>query len=136
MASENKPRFIGITDEITTCDCCGRSNLKSTVMISLDGESDPVHYGSDCAAKTLAGRGIKMTGRAIIAAAEKEQAKTAQIARWFAGLEQLEIMQATGAVRYIIGGVERGAVLSVLIEGTKNDLRRAGQFIYPNGNSL
>lgn len=41
--------FLGITDEITVCDCCGKSNLKSTVVFDVAG--DIVHYGSTCAAR-------------------------------------------------------------------------------------
>jgi len=45
-------RFVGVTDEVTTCECCGKRNLKRTVAISFDG-GDPVYYGTDCAARTL-----------------------------------------------------------------------------------
>lgn len=39
---------IGTDDSINTCDCCGKSNLKSTVIMqSSDGEI--LHYGSVCA---------------------------------------------------------------------------------------
>lgn len=41
--------FVGITDEVTVCDCCGKSNLKSTVVFDVAGEI--VHYGSTCAAR-------------------------------------------------------------------------------------
>ena len=44
-------RLMGTTDEITTCDCCGKSGLKLTVAIDIDGVI--VHYGRDCAAKTF-----------------------------------------------------------------------------------
>lgn len=45
-------RFLGVSDEVTTCECCGKKNLKRTVAISFDGGS-PVYYGTDCAARTL-----------------------------------------------------------------------------------
>jgi hypothetical protein len=44
--------ILGITDSITTCDCCGKSNLKRTVGIELNS-GEQVHYGVDCASKTL-----------------------------------------------------------------------------------
>lgn len=50
-------KFLGTTDDVTTCDCCGKANLKSTVALSID-DSDPVHYGSDCAAQAI-GRDVK-----------------------------------------------------------------------------
>lgn len=48
----------GTTGDITTCDCCGRADLKSTVIIvGLDAggaeTGDLRHYGSTCAAKAM-----------------------------------------------------------------------------------
>lgn len=48
-------KLVGITDEITVCDCCGRSNLKCTVELENEG-GDILHYGRDCAGKALYGR--------------------------------------------------------------------------------
>lgn len=48
--------FQGITDEVTVCDCCGKPNLKSTVVFDVAGEI--VHYGSTCAARNT---GRKLT---------------------------------------------------------------------------
>ncbi len=50
-------KFMGTTDDVTTCDCCGRADLKSTVAISID-EADPVFFGVVCAARAL-GRSAK-----------------------------------------------------------------------------
>ena len=48
-------RTGGFTDEITTCELCGKPELKGTVqMIALDadGNDDTDHYfGTSCAAK-------------------------------------------------------------------------------------
>jgi len=41
-------RALGINDAVTTCDCCGKHPLKSTVEIELD-DGTVVHYGSVCA---------------------------------------------------------------------------------------
>lgn len=48
-------KILGITDEITNCDCCGRSNLKCTVALESE-TGDIVHYGRDCAGKAIYGR--------------------------------------------------------------------------------
>lgn len=45
-------RVLGINDEVTTCECCGKSNLKCTVVLT-NGEGE-VHYGRDCAARAVA----------------------------------------------------------------------------------
>ncbi|WP_431935757.1 hypothetical protein [Micromonospora sp. RP3T] len=47
-------RVQGITDDCTTCECCGRVNLKRTVLLvelDIDGNDlDAVYYGTGCAA--------------------------------------------------------------------------------------
>lgn len=48
-------KVVGRTDEVTTCDCCGKQNLKFTVMISVDG-AEPGYYGCVCAVKVFHGR--------------------------------------------------------------------------------
>lgn len=47
----NTVRFLGTSDQITACDCCGRENLKSTVK--LDVGNGLTHFGVGCAAKAL-----------------------------------------------------------------------------------
>lgn len=43
-------RIEGTTDEVTSCDCCGRTRLKHTVAL-LDTDTDQVRYmGTTCAA--------------------------------------------------------------------------------------
>jgi len=43
-------RTLGTDDAVNTCDCCGKTNLKFTVVIELDG-GDLVHYGQVCAGR-------------------------------------------------------------------------------------
>ena len=57
--------FQGITDEVTVCDCCGKSGLKSTVVFDVAGEF--VHYGSTCAARN--------TGRKLTVWVSEKKAK-------------------------------------------------------------
>lgn len=49
--------LIGITDEVTTCDCCGKSDLKCTMLLQeydADGnQSGEVYFGRDCGARAL-----------------------------------------------------------------------------------
>lgn len=51
-------KILGTDDAVNTCDCCGKSNLKSTVIVEVDGEV--LHYGSVCAT-----RHTKLTGKEI-----------------------------------------------------------------------
>ena len=48
-------QILGISDEVTTCDCCGKTGLKRTVAMTDDG--DNVHFfGCTCAANALNNR--------------------------------------------------------------------------------
>jgi len=42
-------KILGINDEQTICDCCGKKNLKKTVIIEMDDKI--VRYGTSCASK-------------------------------------------------------------------------------------
>jgi hypothetical protein len=46
------PTIIGISDEVTDCECCGKNNLKRTVVLKFS-ESDVRYYGTTCAAKSF-----------------------------------------------------------------------------------
>jgi len=43
-------KALYIDDSITTCDCCGRTELKATVAMQLDC-GGILHYGRTCAAR-------------------------------------------------------------------------------------
>jgi hypothetical protein len=62
----------GITDAVTVCDCCGKTNLKRTVIIDNDGQI--LHYGTSCAASYL-----KVPGRFTAKTAERLVAKYEEI---------------------------------------------------------
>lgn len=46
-------KIIGHSDTFTTCDCCGRKNLKKTIV--LDNEGAILYYGTSCASIALYG---------------------------------------------------------------------------------
>lgn len=46
-------RVLGTTDTVTTCEICGRVDLKGTLVLTCNGEI--TYAGSDCGAQ-LAGR--------------------------------------------------------------------------------
>jgi hypothetical protein len=65
MTSSNY-RMIGSTDDVVECAKCGRVDLKMTVILELldaDGqpEGDPTYFGTTCAARALATRGVRVT---------------------------------------------------------------------------
>lgn len=74
-------KFLGTTDDVTTCDCCGRRGLKSTVVLnfSFKGSDAVVYYGIDCAARAL-GRSAKEIRKGT-RAADDTKAKAEAVAR-------------------------------------------------------
>lgn len=117
--------MLGITDEITDCGCCGKSGLKRTVAISLDGESAPVYFGSDCASRALAGRGYAVKPAKIVRTAERVAFARECVVRAHASLAQIEALVAAGHVRYPIGGKEIGALLSECLKSSQWNVERA-----------
>lgn len=114
-ADTARPKLMGISDEVSTCECCGRPNLKRTVMISLDGESDPVYFGSQCAHRALTGRGYSIKGSEIMKQAEALHSTQRLLSAARAQLARYQEMANAGYARYVIGGNPIGAELSRLI---------------------
>lgn len=75
---------IAITDDITTCDCCGRAGLKRTVVLRSDDGAIRYH-GTSCAARALFGWSDAGTNRRVrqqaIAAQAAEQQRQADASR-------------------------------------------------------
>ena len=42
-------RILGITDSVTSCDCCGKTGLVKTVVIEDSETGNMGHYGTTCA---------------------------------------------------------------------------------------
>ncbi len=87
--SSNQVVFLGTSDEVNECECCGRKALKATVALSIDG-SDPIHFGCVCAARALGKsakeiRASSMAAQRAKEAAEREardKAQREEQARW------------------------------------------------------
>lgn len=83
-------KILGINDDVTTCECCGKSNLKKTVVLELDGGGE-VHYGTDCASRAIHGNNKAGNKKSI-----DTLARAASLARkWLAAGHAAEIV-ATG----------------------------------------
>lgn len=94
-------RVAGFTDEITTCELCGKPELKGTVqMIALDadGNDDTDHYfGSSCAAKAAGWTQKKVKDDVRSVAFQKAAARRAEEDRLF-GLWLMENYQTSDVV--------------------------------------
>lgn len=44
---------LGTTDEVLCCDCCGNTDLRSTVVLQHEPTGETVYFGSICAAAAL-----------------------------------------------------------------------------------
>lgn len=70
-------RVRGTTDDVTTCQQCGKAELKGTVILDIldaDGNTEDITYaGSTCAAK--------MTGRRLTGAKVRQLAEAADYRR-------------------------------------------------------
>ena len=90
-----KYRMIGTTDDVIDCAKCGKLDLRMTVVLELldaEGNSEGVTYfGSTCAAKVLAERGVRTT-----AAKVRDEAERAQAERWRAAKHAQERLDYYG----------------------------------------
>jgi hypothetical protein len=92
---ERRVTYLGSADDVTTCDNCGKSELKGTVTLSIDG-GEPVYYGSDCAARALGTKtkDVLSATRAADRARDAAEARVRDLAQkangapWFAFLAE------------------------------------------------
>ena len=75
-------KTLAIVDDVNTCDCCGKSNLKSTVAMERD-DGEVLYFGSVCATRH-SGRDAK---------AIKSEAKAAHDAKVAAARNELRNSQ-------------------------------------------
>lgn len=56
--TDSKLRMVGMTDEQTECDKCGRLELRGTVILADEDGNEVGRYGTTCAGRML---GVKVT---------------------------------------------------------------------------
>lgn len=62
-------KVLGITDERTDCECCGKSGLKKTVALDFDGLVR--YFGVDCAGLAVHGRKTRANATRVVNAANE-----------------------------------------------------------------
>ena len=91
-------RVQGITDDVTTCECCGRAGLKRTVrLVELDADGndvEAVYYGTDCAARAAGATSTRIRNAAAAGNSLEETA-----AKWARGA--LATFSAITAAEYL-----------------------------------
>jgi hypothetical protein len=78
-------QVLGTCDDFTTCECCGRTNLKVTVALDF-GEGNVLRYGRDCAARATGRRVSAIESCRVTADSRKARRLTAEDRR----MRQLE----------------------------------------------
>jgi len=81
--------LLAVTDETSTCECCGKTNLKRVAVLQL-ADGSVVRYGRDCAARKLG----KVVGKAIDAKVEEQNTLTtikSLIAKWAGKYSEAQI---------------------------------------------
>lgn len=84
MLLVNTYKILGITNDVTTCECCGRSDLKATVVIGNEDNTVFGYFGCDCARNYVRGTGaqIERNARGVsFQRAEMQRDVDTQIAR-------------------------------------------------------
>jgi hypothetical protein len=81
-----KYKVLGVNDEQTTCDCCGRKGLKRTVVLEIwendENTLEIMRVGVDCAAILSQRNGVGKSAAKILAEATTlENQKTLEI-KW------------------------------------------------------
>lgn len=89
-------KIIGITDETTVCECCGKSNLKKVVVMENIDTGEIVRYGVDCAARAR-GNGNKFNTKEAKKAIDFEYEMRVMVKRWMdKGLSAENVVIALG----------------------------------------
>lgn len=83
-------KFLGTTDEITACECCGKMDLKLTVGIEDLDTGEQRHFGTTCAARALK----------LHVAEVKRGAKAADDARYQREVEARRLIAEAEAARW------------------------------------
>lgn len=103
-------KILGITDEVNTCDCCGRTNLKKTVAMEFEA-GGMVHYGTDCAANVVYGAKTAANRKRMEARANA----ASYVAKWTAihgtSIAVLEAIASAVRTRYCGAFVENGEIV-------------------------
>ncbi len=106
--------YLGTTDEHSTCDCCGKEDLKSTVGIHDLETGEDVFFGVVCAARALKTQ-VAEIRRGAAAADKSKRAAEATARRAEFEARQYAKMQAAAAQR----GTGR-TICQVMAERTAN----------------
>ena len=108
-------KFLGINDDVTTCEKCGKTDLKRTVAIQLE-DGSIANYGCDCAARAL------HTSKKLVAATTRELnyigEKVTILNKWIAAGHSLQVCRDGMWNKYGFNGEVKGGILRIKFSDT------------------
>lgn len=108
-------KFLGVNDDVTTCEKCGKTDLKRTVAIQFE-DGSIANYGCDCAARAL------HTSKKLAAATTRELniigEKVAILNKWIAAGHSLQVCRDGMWNKYGFNGEVKGVVLRIKFSDT------------------
>ena len=122
----------GTTDEITVCACCGKKNLRNTVVLEfIDGVSagELLHFGSHCAARAL---GQKKSNSDIIIKQAKRRQSIEPIVQFIKsnihhGIEAIKSdarkIAASAAPGALVNGFDSWGQMNIHFEGINVEIK-------------
>lgn len=116
MNSARPYKFLGISDERLTCECCGRDNLKRTVAVEFQDSQEVLYFGTSCAAKALAltSKEVEKSAKGAQAAREAAEAAAKREAEYLEAVRFSNWLRATFGVDSIHLAVEKKLGRSVI----------------------
>lgn len=83
-------KVLGINSDTSTCECCGKTNLKKVVTLQFE-DGRILSYGTTCAAKALRKNGQQISKSAI----DDEYQAIAYIQKWIGCRDAKVVASAT-----------------------------------------
>lgn len=123
-------QLVGLSEE-TVCECCGKENLKLTVVlerVDADGNGvEFVKFGRDCAARALR---MRVTAGRMETIAREEQRKRAEAERKRVNL----VGESRSVVDWVIASVGASGDCTYLARanGSRKDVREWANGRWPN----
>lgn len=117
-------KILGTDDAVNTCDCCGKTNLKFTFAVEVDGEV--LHYGSTCVTKWTG----KTSAQANKEVADREAAEKIAKEKLFQATPEYLAYRAELSIAHKLGLIGKAFKAHLVASGAlaAHDAKRAEIF--------
>lgn len=123
-------QIVGYTKDVNTCECCGKEDLKGTVVIRDTMYDTLMHFGTTCAASA--------DKYDTLDAAKRSKVKIQTLTKVIRDMEQNAACWAIGQVRIILNGGERKGSSEVLYSEAGQELLqvKVAEYIAANNDKV